>query len=225
MTSIRGAIVAAAALLAGPAVAMQIATSGDELILSGAVVGDETAKIRDILADHPGTTTVILRNSPGGDAPTGYRVGELFRSKGFRTAVSGYCYSSCSRMFLGGRTRVFTNDYPPSYTDVGFHGHYNKNGLLNTELVARYGLKDWIIKYTDGKADPALVEQWINIPEAHDMVHFYHPAALQGHGATTFFCHGNEPRIFDCEAITRTALDMGIITSLDIITSNDRHPP
>jgi hypothetical protein len=77
------------------------------------------------------------------------------------------------------------------------------------------GLKDWIIKYSDGKADPALVEQWINIPESHDLIHFYHPTALQGRGATTFFCHGNQPRIFDCEAISRTALDLGIITSLD----------
>jgi hypothetical protein len=218
------AVAALLAGLAGPAAAMQIATSGDQLILSGRVVGDETARVSDVLAENPGITMVILRNSPGGDAPTGYRVGEMFRDKGFRTAVSGYCYSSCSRMFLGGRTRIFTNDYPPAYTNVGFHGHYNKNGQLNADLVKRLGLKDWIIKYSDGKADPALVEQWISIPKAHDMIHFYHPTALQGHGATTFFCHGNEPRIFDCEPIPRTALDLGVITSLDMITSNDmRH--
>ena len=30
-----------------------------------------------------------------------------------RTAVSGYCYSSCSRMFLGGSARYFTDDYMP----------------------------------------------------------------------------------------------------------------
>ena len=61
---------------------------------------------------------------PGGDAPTGYKVGELFRQKGLRTAISGFCYSSCSRMFLGGKVRVLTDDAPPDATEVGFHGHY-----------------------------------------------------------------------------------------------------
>src|SRR5215468_6997874 len=55
----------------------------------------------------PAITTVILRNSQGGNAPAGYQVGQLLRERGVRTAVSGYCYSSCSRMFLGGRTRSF----------------------------------------------------------------------------------------------------------------------
>jgi hypothetical protein len=27
-------------------------------------------------------------------------------------------------MFLGGRTRSFTDDYPAEYTHIGFHGHY-----------------------------------------------------------------------------------------------------
>ncbi|MGD0105144.1 MAG: hypothetical protein ABSC06_14035 [Rhodopila sp.] len=218
-------IAAFLACLGVAANAMQIAVAGDELILSGQVVGDETSKVADILAANPTITTVILRNSPGGDVPAGYAIGEMLRMKGLRTAISGYCYSSCSRMFLGGRTRIFTNDYPPEYTNVGFHGHYKAGGLLDAEAVRRYGLKDWIIKYSDGKADPALVEKWVNIPESHDLIHFYHPIALQGHGATTFFCHGNEPRIFGCEAISRTALDLGIITSLDIITSNDRPKP
>nr|WP_294508322.1 hypothetical protein [uncultured Rhodopila sp.] len=200
---------------------MQIATSGDQLILSGPVAGDETARVAATLSQYPAISTVILRNSPGGDAPTGYAIGEMFRTKGLRTAVSGYCYSSCSRMFLGGKTRVFTDDYPPDRTNVGFHGHYKANGRLDADLVKRLGLKDWIIKYSDGKADPRLVERWVNIEEGHDLIHFYHPTALRGHAATTFFCHGNEPRIFECEAVPRTALDLGIITSLDIITSND----
>jgi hypothetical protein len=216
-----GMAVMVALTMVGRAQAMQTATSGDELILSGPVVSGDTTRITDALDNNPSITTVILRNSPGGDVPTGYQVGEMFRRNGLRTAVSGHCYSSCSRMFLGGRTRIFTNDYPPEYTNVGFHGHYKQNQQLDADAVRRYGLKDWIIKYSDGKADPALVEQWINIPDAHDMIHFYQPTALQGHGATTFFCHGNEATVFRCEGIPRTALDLGVITSLDIITSND----
>jgi hypothetical protein len=37
---------------------------------------------------------------------------------------------------------------------------------LNADLVRQYGLRDWIIKYSDCKADPALVERWINIPSS-----------------------------------------------------------
>jgi hypothetical protein len=207
--------------------AMRIGTSGDQLILSGPVVGDEPGTIARILAENPAITTVILRNSPGGDAPAGYRVGEMLRAKGLRTAVSGYCYSSCSRMFLGGKTRVFTDDYPPEYTNVGFHGHYRNGGRLDAELVRRLGLKDWIVKYSDGKADPALVERWINIPVGRGMMHFYHPTLLRDRGATTFFCQGNEPArsVFACEAEARSALDLGVITSLDVISGNDRSAP
>lgn len=225
MNVIGWGIALCAVVLAVHAQAMQVATSGDELILSGPVVAGDTSNIAGTLAKNPNITTIILRNSRGGNISTGYEVGQMFRRNGLRTAVSGYCYSSCSRMFLGGRTRIFTNDYPAEYTNVGFHGHYKQNGQLDADAVRRYGLKDWIIQYSDGKADPGLVEQWINIPESHDLIHFYHPTALRGYAAATFFCHGNEPRIFSCKPISRTALDLGIITSLDIITSNDMSKP
>ncbi len=213
-----------AALLAIPhARAMTISTLGDQLILAGPVTGTELPQITIVLDENPAITTVILRNSPGGDAVTGYRAGELFRARGLRPAVSGFCFSSCSRMFLGGKVRVFTDDLPPENTNVGFHGHYDRYGRLNAESVQKLGLKDWIIKYSDGHADPALVERWINIPVGRGMMHFYHPTRLHGFGATTFFCRGNEPAHTDfiCEREARSALDLGITTALDVITSND----
>jgi hypothetical protein len=126
-------------------------------------------------------------------------------------------------MFLGGRIRVFTSDYPVESTNVGFHGHYDGSRRLDAALVRRLGLKDWIVKYSDGKADPALVERWINIPVSGGMIHFFHPALSRSRGAATFFCLGNEPgrSVFDCQPEARSALDLGIITSLDVIASND----
>jgi hypothetical protein len=97
--------------------AMDAKVVGDQLILSGPVISGDLDKIRDALAASPAISTVILRNSPGGDIATGYRTGELFREKGLRTAVSGYCYSSCSRMFLGGQVRIFTDDMPLERTN------------------------------------------------------------------------------------------------------------
>jgi hypothetical protein len=44
------------------------------------------------VTNSPNIRTIVLRNSHGGDIPTGYRLGELFRLQGLRTALSGFCY-------------------------------------------------------------------------------------------------------------------------------------
>jgi hypothetical protein len=36
------------------------------------------------VTNSPNISTIVLRNSPGGDIPTGYRLGELFRLEGPR---------------------------------------------------------------------------------------------------------------------------------------------
>jgi hypothetical protein len=204
--------------------AMELRIVGNQLILSGPVFGDEPGKVREALASSPGIQTVILRNSGGGNAPAGYQVGQLLRERGLRTAVSGYCYSSCSRMFLGGSSRYFTDDYLPEQNNIGFHGHYDRMGRLNANLVRQYGLRDWIIKYSDGKADPALVERWINIPHGRGMIHFFHPGMVKHAGVSTFICQGDESQrsVFACEPIAKTALDLGIITSLELVHCADR---
>ena len=97
-------------------------------------------------------------------------------------------------------------------------------GRLDANLVRQYGLRDWIIKYSDGKADPVLVERWINIPYSRGMIHFYHPGLVRRAGTSTFICQGDEtpPSIFDWEPVSKTALDLGIVTSLDLVHSADR---
>jgi hypothetical protein len=204
--------------------AMAIVVAGDELILAGPVISDDYDAVESNLSFNPQIKTIILRNSPGGDAPTGYRLGELFRQQSLQTAVSGYCYSSCSRLFLGGKERYFTDDYPPEFTQIGFHGHYD-NGNLNAASVNALHLKDWIIRYSDGKADEALVERWINIPRGTGLIHFYNPSLVNMGGYSAFMCQGTEPdgtQIFDCERIGKNALDLGIATSLTLVSSHDQ---
>src|SRR5260370_14286137 len=121
--------------------AMELKIVGSQLILSGPVVGDEPGKIREALTSSLGIETVILRNSGGGNAPAGYQVGQLLRERGLRTAVSGYCYSSCSRMVLGGSTRYFATDYMPHNNTGGFPGHYDRIRHLNANLAHTYGLR------------------------------------------------------------------------------------
>ena len=57
--------------------AMELKIVGNQIILSGPVVGDEPDKVKEALASSPGIDTVILRNSPGGNALAGYQVGQL----------------------------------------------------------------------------------------------------------------------------------------------------
>ncbi len=209
--------------------AMTLKEVGNQLILSGPVVAGDAGKVRRALAGNPAIREIILRNSPGGDVPTGYEIGDLMREKGLRTAVSGYCFSACSRMLLGGKERVFTDDYPLAVTHVGFHGHYftqgPQQGQLHTQLVRQHGLKNWVIKHSDGKADPDLVERWINIPVNVGMIHFFHPQLTKERNAATFFCERGPARgagVFNCEPIAKNALDLGVVTSLEMIKSNDQ---
>jgi hypothetical protein len=203
--------------------AMDLAVVGNALVLSGPVMGSELPLVKDAFAANPRIDLVVLRNSHGGDAWTGYRVGEFFRAAGVTTAVSGYCISSCSRMFLGGRQRVFTNDYPADRTYVGFHGHYNAQGDLDPQSVARHGLYSWIILHSDGKADPKLVERWIAIQKNRGAANFFHPDVAAALGHSVFFCDGLQPkRPTTCEPLRTDALERGVITDLRRIASPDQ---
>ena len=203
--------------------AMEVTVDGYAVILSGPVVSDDLVKVQNVFAQHPEISFAILRNSLGGHAPTGYRVGELFRDKGITTAVSGHCISSCSRMFLGGRQRLFTDDYPPAQTFVGFHGHYDLAGRLDIQSVRANDLYRWIVKYSDGKADKALVQRWINIENARGAANFLHPDVATGRGASVFICSGSEQnRPLGCEPLATNALDRGVITDLRRLSSPDQ---
>lgn len=208
-------------LCLSPASAMEARVTGDQLILSGAVVDGDAVRVR-VALQNPGITTVILRNSQGGDYPTGYRVGDLIRERGLRTAVSGYCYGPCAQMFLGGRSRYFTDDFGPQ-TNVGFNGHYYDDGLLDQASVKQYHLRERVISYTDGKADPNLVDRWLYMPSSQGMIHFYNPAARRG-AAATLLCDSIDANggATGCDPVRRTALDLGIVTSLDTLHSADR---
>jgi len=217
--------------LADASLAMEVTAVDDQIILSGPVMGGDLAKVKYALAMNPNIRVAVLRNSPGGHIWTGYAVGNLFRRLGLRTAVSGYCYSSCSRMFLGGKERFFTDDYPLTMTHVGFHGHYRpdgrQRGLLDSRKVHDYGLKDWIIKHSDGKADSNLVERWINIPVNVGLIHFFPVQIARERGVSTFLCeHGPVAGgVFACERIDKSAIDLGISTSEELLRSKDLREP
>ncbi len=202
---------------------MELAAHGNTIILSGPVVGTELVMVKDAFAANPKIDLVVLRNSHGGEAWTGYRVGEFFRDAGVTTAVSGYCISSCSRMFLGGKQRLFTDDYPADRTYVGFHGHYSTDGNLDRTSVQKGGLYTWILKYSDGKADPDLVKRWIAIEKNKGAANFFHPDVSTALGNSLFFCDGlTAQNPTSCEPIATNALERGVITDVRRVSSPDQ---
>jgi hypothetical protein len=142
---------------------------------------------------------------------------------GLRTAVSGYCLSSCSRMFLGGVARQFTDEQQVGKTRVGFHGNYKSDGRLMVEAMPR--LRAWIIAHSDGKADPTLVERWTSIPNHEGFIYFFDAARLnRKDGVSVFICTGNENpanRYNECEKLPgRSGYDLGIFTSTALVKVN-----
>ena len=203
---------------AGAAPAMDFKLAEDQLVLSGTVTGGECSALATIGPATPKLKYIILRNSHGGNANEGYCVGELIRKLGLSTAVSGFCFSSCSRMFLGGVTRHFTDDYPPEQTRVGLHGNYARDGSLLASAPGR--LRPWIVKYTDGKVDRALLERWIYLPRNTDAIWFYNPDRFHGAaGASVEICEKQS----SCRPVLdQTAYSNGIANSPEIISSKIR---
>ncbi len=190
-------------------------------MLSGEVIYADLERAKNTLDSHKNITHVVLRNSMGGNSWTGYRMGELFRERGLTTVVSGHCVSSCSRLFLGGKTRLFSDDFPASLTYVGFHGHYDF-GKLNLEAVKKNDQAGWTKKYTDNKVDSKLLDRWIHIEHRAGDVRFYPESVAQQWKAATFLCQGTETRRpHACERIATDALAQGIATSRTTYRSPD----
>ena len=206
-------VIAATFLLGGVAHAMEFKRLGNTLILSGEVVAGDLNRAKAEFKTLPAITHVVLRNSMGGNSWTGYRLGELFREQGVTTAVSGHCVSSCSRLFLGGKQRMFSDDYPASLTYVGFHGHYDF-GKRNSQAVEKNDLTRWTIKYSDGKVEPKLVQRWTAIERRAGDVRFYPDTVMARFTQPTMYCIGTESsRPQQCEKLATRALTQGIVTT------------
>lgn len=167
-----------------------------QLVMSGRVEGNEFRHLKDWLEKYPDIDTIVLKNSPGGDAATGYTIGEYIREKGLTTAAAGYCLSSCSRMYLGGKKRYFSDELPAESTLVGFHGNYNNEGtLINTGR-----LKSWIMKYFNWNEEQRkrfepLVDQWVNTSNRRGFMYFFDEQRYKIDGnSSVMYCTGSESR-------------------------------
>jgi hypothetical protein len=157
------------ALVALPAAAMDMRVEGDTVTLSGPVVAADCASFGDLLARTP-VKHVVLTNSGGGKAHSGYCIGGLVREHELSTMIRGRCASSCSRMWLGGVERTLEG----ANSRVGLHGNYDSNGGLQSDAPTR--LRTWIPQHAPG-VDRPLMEQWIHLPTNKWMMYFYNDKA------------------------------------------------
>ena len=156
------------AIFCQQAVSMDITVTGATVHLSGAVVGGECDKLKQILSTTK-IDLVILSNSNGGNANTGYCIGETIRKNNISTSIEGFCLSSCSRMWLGGVTRKLEGDD----ATVGLHGNYRGIHLID-ESTAR--LRQWIPRFAPD-VDVELMNRWTALFYSKHMMYFYNKRA------------------------------------------------
>jgi len=219
------------ALAASAIAAMDVRLVDAQIIMSGAVDGGELVKLRDVVADPAAliVDTVVLRDSPGGDYWTSQRIAEFIRERGWRTAVSGYCFSGCALMFLGGRQRHFTDDKPALQTQLAFHGTYyvvDGAGAVRGELnpVTTHAARQWIKRYTEGRVSDAMLDRFEQLPRS-DFIHFFDSGRLpRKDQASIFVCpRDKDAGGYRCKPIPGTDVYReGIVTSHELIRSADR---
>lgn len=216
--------------LSAPVMAMDVKVVGDQLIMSGRIDGSELARLRDVAADQGDARIrmVVLRDSPGGNLWTSMRVGEVIRDKGWRTAVSGYCFSGCAIIFLGGVERHFTDDKPALRTQIAFHAaYYTGDGSYtrkdSASEAANFTARQWIKRHSGGKLSDAMLDRFEKL-EKTEFVHFFDSLRMPRTGqASVFVCSRAEkdPKK-KCRPIAGTDVYReGIATSSVLIRSND----
>lgn len=202
--------------------AMDFRISGTQLLMQGPVTDGDLAKLKKSFFENPAIDTVVLRNSFGGDAWTGYRIGELLREKKVTTVASGWCVSACSRIFLGGVKRLFSNDYAATSTYVGFHGHYRRDGSLDSASVISMRLKDWTLRFAGPGLPEEMVEAWINLPRNNQTVNYYPPLIVNQYAASVFECAAHQATPAGCKPLTGDAVSLGIVTDGTLFASFDK---
>jgi hypothetical protein len=223
-----------AVLLAGPATAMEVRVVEDQIIMSGSIDGSELPALWDVAAERKANRirTVVLRDSAGGDLRTSLQAGDFIREQGWNTAVSGYCFSGCALIFLGGRQRFFTDDKPPLQTQLGFHGTYHVAAAIGGRQAFTPGTlsvwhtaeaRRWMKRATDGRITEAMLDRFETLASS-DFIHFFDSNRLPRAGQVSIFvCPIVKDGKRKCEPVAGTDVYReGIVNSVEVIRSNDR---
>ena len=214
---------------------MEVTLIDDQILMSGRVDPSDVSKLWEIAAADRAAKairTVVLRDSPGGDLRTAVQAGDFIRQQGWNTVVSGYCFSGCALMFLGGRQRGFTDDKPPLQTQLGFHGAYHVAAALagtqrfepGTQSVWHTAeARRWIQRGTDGRISQAMLDRFERLAQT-DFIHVFDSNRIgRNSQLSVFVCPIVKEGRRKCEPIAGTDVYREGIANTDVVTrSNDR---
>jgi len=196
---------------AAPSWSMEMRIEGNQLILSGGITELDYVKFTQELI--PAVRQIVLTDSPGGSVSSALDIADDIRRKGLSTTIRGYCRSACALIFLGGVQRTLAD----SKSHVDFHAMYAYNYSSPTQRpsTARYGkIASFLSDMTGGKLSDALIKTILR-KQRGGFVYFFRDR--------TFNCNGDEPnRPSGCAKLPQTALDQGVITSLDNVGGTDQ---
>jgi hypothetical protein len=211
----------ALALLPALAQAMELRIAGNELHLRGQVLGYEFGQFRQVLSAHREIDTVVLRDSPGGDGSTAFRIAEAIRDAGLRTVVAGRCYSACTLIFLGGKDRHFARVTQPEVMYLAFHGAFTDNVMdpNSPSKAGRLQVRAWVIERTGGKIDREILDRFLLGERRAALLYAFDPLQFDlDYGFSLYYCDGSEPAgtvpYKECEKLAgRDAFSLGFVNS------------
>lgn len=196
--------------ITGVAPAMTLAVQGTSVFATGPVE-DDYLKFVDALA-QPGIDRVVLVNSPGGDLWTGMRIGRLIADKGLQTVAAGYCVSSCSIMFMGGKLRSFSDAFAPQQTYLGLHGPHNKDTKqVNPQQAAQ--MYAFFKQQIGAQFNAEVINKALyDMEDAGALMRVFDPARLPPR--VTYHCKSAQSLRKDCTELKgQDALSLGLITT------------
>jgi rhodanese-related sulfurtransferase len=201
-------------LMAGYTQAMTLEVSGNILFASG-YVGDDLPKFQQAF-DKGGIDTIVFVNSPGGDLETGLRVGRLIAERDYTTVVAGFCNSSCSIMFMGGKKRLFSDALPAEGTSIGIHGAHvgetkQVHPVLQPQIYAYY-------KQRMGEQfNAAIINQALyEMQDAGSMLYVYD---LVRRRLAPLHCNSGQTPAHKCTRFNaHNALSLGIVTERELMS-------
>lgn len=99
----------------GPAWSVTPSDTGQEIRITGEIGPGLSDALAEVLETTPGVERLALE-SPGGSVREGRALAELVQKHSLDTAVTTYCDSACTLVFVAGRERVLENG-----AELGFH--------------------------------------------------------------------------------------------------------
>ena len=100
---------------AGPGWSITASDTGHEIRISGEIRPGLSDALKEVLEGAPGVERIVLE-SPGGSVREGIALAKLVEKYSLDTAVSTYCVSACTLIFVAGSERVVK-----SGAELGFH--------------------------------------------------------------------------------------------------------